>query len=370
MNRRPSQSLQNDSLRECRYRTTPAHAFSPTAYRKRRPFSFFLRLTGAALLLLLLCNSVLNRFVLVRQVSIPVAHLPAALDGYTLLHISDLKGAEFGACQTGIVSGLQGERIDAVVLTGDMVSPQGNAQPLYDLLDALSEALPNTPVWFIAGDGDPEPVSVRYASDGSCYAPWVLGASRHGARILRAPVCLKEGDASMWLVPGADLSLDLAPEEERFRLLQRDALASRDEIQGELARYHLARLSEFRKAHKEIHPEDLCVALLHAGDPGSAEQALSPAGAETLGVDAVLSGHWLGGLFRIPGVGPLFIPSVQLPNGGLLPGEGYDGLFRAGTVWQYVSPGLGPGDAKYPAFFFRFANPPSISLVRFFSSGV
>lgn len=370
MNRRPSQSQRNSDRNIGRYRTTPANLFSPTICGKRDRLPFYLRFCISFFLLLLLFNTVLNRLVLVRRITIPVTHLPAALDGTTLLHISDLKGAEFGSRQSGIIAQIRNERIDAVVLTGDMVSPHGNAQPLYDLLDELAENIPGVPVWFIAGDSDPEPVSVQYASEGSCYAPWVLGASRHGARLLRAPIRLNQGEPGLWLIPGVDLSLDLSLEEERFFRLRHDAFSSGDEIQGELARYHLARLSEFRDAQKRIQSEDLCIALFHAMDPSTAERSDPLSGISTYSIDAILSGHWLGGLIHIPYIGPLFIPSVHLQNGGILPGDGYDGLSRLGSVWHYVSPGLGSSDTKYPFFFFRFLNPPSITLVQFLSSSV
>ena len=371
MNRRPIRSSRGGGQPSGRYRTTSADTFSPTAERKRRRFSVCFGVLLSVFAAVLLINAAFNRTVVLRRVKIPVAHLPAALDGAALLQISDLKGAEFGAGQAGIVSRLSGERVDAIVLTGDMISPQGNAQPFYDLLDALHSVLPDVPIWFIAGDSDPEPVSVQYGDQGSCFAPWVLGALRHKARLLQSPVRLNEEGPGIWLLPGADLSVDLSLEKERFQRLQYDALASGEEILNELARFHLARLEGFEKAKKEIQPEDLCVALLHAEDPGLAEPSSETESADpAYSTDAVLSGHWLGGLIHIPCLGPLFIPSVTLPNGGLLPGKGYDGLARIGGVWHYVSPGLGARDKKYPFFFFRFANPPSVTLIQFFSSGV
>ena len=370
MNRRPSQTLHNQKNHPGRYHTTSADSFTPAAYSNRRRISIYPFFVAAIFILLLLCNTIINRFVAVYRVSIPIKHLSSELDGITLLQISDLKGAEFGTCQSGIVARIKGEHIDAVVLTGDMISPQGNAKPLYNLLDALTEALPGVPIWFIAGDSDPEPVSMQYASEGSCYASWILGASRHGGRLLRSPVRILENEASVWLIPGADVSLDLRLEEERFRQIYAVAQNSGDEIQSELARFHLARLSEFRDAQRAVHSEDLCIALFHAVDPDTDKQPNGLAGVETYGMDTILAGHWLGGLLRIPCVGPLFIPSVHLKNGGLLPGAGYSGLSHIGELPLYTSPGLGPGDTKYPPFFFRFANPPSITLIRFLASGI
>lgn len=104
--------------------------------------------------------------------------MDSALEGYTLLHISDLKGASYGANQSRIRFALQKEDFDAVVLTGDMVSSRGNAQPLYTLIEMLHELKPGVPIYMIPGDKDPLPASMSYAASGSPFAPWVLGARR------------------------------------------------------------------------------------------------------------------------------------------------------------------------------------------------
>lgn len=75
-----------------------------------------------------------------------------------------------------------------MVLTGDMVSSRGNAQPLYTLIEMLHELKPGVPIYMIPGDKDPLPASMSYAAKpGSPFAPWVLGARRRGAQLLSAP---------------------------------------------------------------------------------------------------------------------------------------------------------------------------------------
>ena len=69
-------------------------------------------------------------------------------------------------------------------------------------------------------------------------------------------------------------------------------------------------------------------------------------------------------LSTIPFVGALFSPSQNLPNYGILPGpQTYCGLSKVGKTYLYVSPGLGDNDGLYPPPFFRFFNPPTISLI-------
>ena len=369
MNRRPSQTPRSGAgeRRTRRYRTTPADEFRPSGLPPRRVLARALKLAGLVLLLALAANAALNRFVLVRRVSVPVPRLDPSLDGRTLLQISDLKGAQFGAGQRRLLARLT-EPADAVVLTGDMVSPQGNPRPLYELLDGLREAFPGVPVYLIAGDADPEPVSQAYAAQGSCYAAWVLGARQRGARLLSAPVRVGDGSPALWLVPGDGLTLDVGLEQARFRALLEASRGSGGGVLGELAAFHLRRLDGFAAARTEITADDLCVAVMHAApEAGVAERELAGA---PYPVDALLSGHWLGGLVRIPGAGPLFIPSPALPRYGLFPGEGFGGLSRVAGIPAYVSCGLGAGDAQYPAFFFRLFNPPSVTYLHFIASGV
>jgi len=67
---------------------------------------------------------------------------------------------------------------------------------------------------------------------------------------------------------------------------------------------------------------------------------------------------------RLPWLGPLFIPSSNLVNYGILPGDsGYAGLSRSDSTWMYAGSGLGSQDPLYPAVFFRLLNPPSVTLI-------
>ena len=99
MNRAPARRPPRD-VRSRHYRTTAAEAFDPNPARRRRsPARTAVRFAALLLLAVLLGNLAVNRFVFVREISVPVAGMPLALDGYTLLQISDLKGASFGAGQ-------------------------------------------------------------------------------------------------------------------------------------------------------------------------------------------------------------------------------------------------------------------------------
>ena len=363
MNRRPQKSRSSfDAFSPgsaTRFRaSSPDTAF----FEKRRRLTAPGMILRAMLCLFALCiavNFIANFFVHVQRISVPVTGLTEAFDGYTLLHISDLKGASFGGGQSRLTMALGDEKIDAVVLTGDMVSPLGNAQPLYELLDALKADLPGTPIYFISGDSDPEPVSMEYASGGSPFAPWVLGAQQRGASLLSSPQRITRANQSLWLTTTAQMSLDLNTMQLQFEEAYLRALDAGDENEIELATYNLRWLEETRTARSDMTAQDAYIALTHV--PPLREELTGQAGQQ---IDLLLCGHYLGGMLRLPLLGPVFIPSHNLPLSGLFPGSGtHAGLSREGKTYIYTSPGLGARDGIYPPFFFRLFNPPTITLV-------
>ena len=370
MNRRPSQSRTGyDSF-------SPHHAAHFTAstpgndffdVRKKKPlalrmaFSFFL-----LFLALLAVNFLVNQFIHVAHVTVPVTGLDEEFDGYTLLHISDLKGATFGSNQRLLSFALGRSEFDAVVLTGDMLSTHENAQPLYALIEQLRAVSPDAPIYFIAGDDDPPVTSSAYFTGGSPFAPWVLGAQQRGAQLLSSPQAIARGEQTVWLMAGNHLSLDVETMQGQYEQQYLKALDSGDENEIELAKHNLKSLQETRDARAAIADGDAVIALTHT-PPAFGEYS-----AEVYrGVDLVLCGHALGGLIRLPVVGPVFIPSPSLPRYGLFPGRStHYGLTREGRTQLYVSPGLGTENDDYPFFFFRLLNPPTVTLITLTTSSI
>lgn len=101
MNRRPSQSRSGfDSFspqHTAHFKAAqPGDEFfesRPRAPLGRRVLVFLLLLLLAALA----ANLAINQFIQVVRVTVPIRKMDSALEGYTLLHISDLKGASYGA---------------------------------------------------------------------------------------------------------------------------------------------------------------------------------------------------------------------------------------------------------------------------------
>lgn len=360
MNRRPSKSRTGyESF-------TPRHAARFTAAtpdaqffesRKKKPLHrqmlFFI---CGMLVFTLLCNLAVNQFVFVRRIEVPVRGLRSEFEGYTLLHISDLKGKSFGPDQYFAHMALNGKSFDAVVITGDMISGLGNAQPFYTLIERVRSINPDAPVYFIPGDSDPAATSQSYFPGGSPFAPWVLGAKQRGAHLLSSPAAVTRGEQTLWLTTGALLSLDIDTMQGQYEQQYLRALSSGDENEIELAVHNLSRLEETRAARAAQRPEDINIALSHT-PPTPQDTWLSRTG-------LVLCGHYMAGLMRLPLIGPLFIPSGSLPRYGVFPGRSvHTGLRKEGGAWVYASPGLGASSGDYPSCFFRLFNPPTVTLL-------
>ena len=366
MNRRPSKSRSGYDAFSPEHTShftasAPDHRFFEPR-RRSRPGRRILLLIVLSLVLILVPNFVVNRFVHVSRVSVPIRGLTEAFEGYTILHVSDLKGALFGSDQRLVRFALRDASFDAVVMTGDMVSSRGNAQPLYALIEVLRELNPDAPIYFIAGDDDPEPVSMDYAPGGSPFAPWVLGARQRGAQLLSAPVGIEQEGQTLWLTTSNQLSLDIDAMQGQFELRYLNAQAGGDENEIELAAYNLGWLEQTRIARAAMRDTDAIIAVTHV--PPYDEEILRSSGTPYERVGLVLCGHDLGGLIRLPVAGPVFVPSQSLPRYGLFPGANtVSGLRRAERTWVYTSPGLGSGDAHYPSLFFRLFNPPTVTLL-------
>lgn len=362
MNRRPSKSRSGydafSSWRSDDFRAaSPDAAFfdekkTPHPGRRTALILFF------ALVMLLAVNLIVNQFVFPVRVSIPVKGLDEVFEGFTILQISDLKGALFGKDQRRIRRVLQDEAFDVILLTGDMVSALGNAQPLYSLVEMLRALAPQTPLYFIPGDDDPAPASMEHASGGSPFAPWVLGVQQRGAQQLTAPVSFTRGGQRVWLTASTQLTLDVDAMQAQYEQQYLQALSSGDENAIELASSFLRQFESLRAARKEIADEDIIIGAAHT--PPTENDLRAYAGK----LDVLLCGHTLGGLIRLPFAGALFIPSRDLPRYGLLPGpKAGSGLSDTRNPRVYTSSGLGSTDRHYPSFFFRLFNPPTVSLI-------
>lgn len=241
--------------------------------------------------------------VAVRRYRVPVHNLPAGFHGFTILHLTDLHGKEFGERGEALLSILRELSFDLVALTGDLVlrtSP--SLEPALELVRGIG-GFSKSPVFSVSGNHE----------WGAQLTPQVNSRlEQAGVRVLKNEAeVLQRGEDRLWMVGVDD------PVTKRDRLAQALSLAD-------------ARLPRLLLAHAP-HPFPQAV------------QA---------GVDLTLVGHTHGGQIRLPLIGAPYIPSM-----GYFPKWDY-GLYRQGKSIMIVNGGL--GESWFPI---RFNNRPEVTLV-------
>ena len=261
--------------------------------------AWFSYLTGIAVILLLHPGA---REVVVTRLELALPSLPAAFEGYRILHISDLHAGPFlsTASLEARLAAARSVRADLLVFTGDLATAGRErltaAAGLLGLMapaDGAVAVLGNHDHWM----GEEE---VRAA------------LSAHEVRALvNEHVVLRRGKQSVYLA-GVD-----------------DASYTRKDDPG--------------KAMAGI-PEGAAVILLsHAPDV-----ILKP---ESARADLILAGHTHGGQIALPGIGALYVPSRT--------GRRYaGGTYRLNGRWLFVNRGLGE---VFPPL--RVNCPPEIALI-------
>ena len=221
----------------------------------------------------------------VRTVRVPLAALPAAMEGYTLVQLTDIHvgptiDRRFLASLVAQVNAL---RPDAVVITGDLVD--GSVASLGEHVAPLADLRARHGVFFVTGNHE-------YYSG---VEAWMTELARLGVRVLRNErVALGDGAASIDLAGVDDWSA-----------------AGRAPGHG----------ADLESALRDRDPTRALVLLAH--------QPKAVAEAAARGVGLVLSGHTHGGqLWPFSFVVGLDQPIVA-------------GLHRVRDTWAYVSEGTG-----------------------------
>jgi predicted MPP superfamily phosphohydrolase len=245
-----------------------------------------------------------RRLARVVRVEVPIAGLPAELDGYSIAQISDIHVGPTikRPYLNAIVNKVNGLKPDAIAVTGDLVD--GSVQRLALHTEPLARLSAPDGAFFVTGNHE-------YYSGAE---QWIAEVRRLGLRVLmNEHVIRRRGDAALMIAGVTDYSAQ-----------------------------------HFNPAHKsDPHlaaagaPRDVAVRILLAHQPRSA-----PAAADA-GFDLQLSGHTHGGQF-FPW--NFFVP-LQQPF--------VAGLNRVRSLWVYTSRGTGYwGPPK------RFGAPSEITLVR------
>ena len=345
------------------------YIFASEVARKQRSHRFrnaMLLIVPLLIASVLVANFMISRKVTVEEIRLTILNLPADLEGYSILHLSDLHGARYGEGQKAIQTALKNIRYSCVVMTGDMLGENGDTAPLLEL-NALLTA--DVPKYLIPGDTEEAPVNSQAHGSLSVYAEWAEEIQAAGITLLEKPALVTREKGRIWFVPENLYALDVdrmlgVYERQRKELLDRaTSLTADDAAKIRALEHEISLLEELRETRKEFLSTDIQVVLTHAPLTEEFLSDLIPwSGKEDCFslryASLILAGHYNGGQWRIPFVGPLRVPELGwFPDDKLVQGLSY-----VVGIPQYISPGLG-SDPHYEYQPGRLFNPPKITRI-------
>lgn len=322
---------------------------------------------GIVLAALFTANLAMTHTVAYTREYITIANLPAGLDNFTILHLSDLNGAVLGDKQSAVKKAI-GTRTSygAVVLSGNMVGETGNVQPMLDLLSQLPQG---TPVLLLPGDGDPALYATTAHASLSAYADWAQTLIDAGVFLLDEPYSITTGKATIWFTPENLYTMDTVSTEKAWQNqidmldAQVEPLSADQAALRRTAEYQVARMQRIREKTASMKEKDVQVVVSHLPlTKESVAEARTWAPNKLFSMSHVslaLSGGTCAGQWRIPGVGAVYVPELGFfPNDADVTGVSY-----LGGVWQHISPGLG-ASPDYPWFMpIRLFNSPGATML-------
>ena len=243
--------------------------FAPA--RKKHPFFIALIIVVLFIIVTVVAFNYINniRVTLLKQ-SITIPSLPKQAEKYRILHISDLHASALGSDLTAWKALLNGKSYKAVVITGDMVGKTGEYEPFLSLIHNLKQINESIPIYFIAGDEDPNPVLTTNRGTPQVLAKWVLAAQEQGAIYLDSPQMLQVGKKKVWFTPQYLYDVDVEGMLGSLNIQKADMEAQGmpyDPVGGATYRalcYRIEVMERTRIAMREMTAEDLQIAVNHA----------------------------------------------------------------------------------------------------------
>ncbi|MBQ3497009.1 MAG: metallophosphoesterase [Oscillospiraceae bacterium] len=232
--------------------------------------------------------------------------LPASFDGFRIVQLSDLHGAQFGRDNARLVAAVEEANPDIVVLTGDMIDERSSLDDLLPLVDALTA---RWGVYYVTGNHEwaahdvPELIKEMESRGAACLENEYTSVYRGGERILLAGIHDPNGYADQKTPDALAQELAAQEEDDPFRIL-----------------------------------------LAHRNDEYPAYGAL--------GFDLILSGHAHGGRVRLP------VTDGRVSTGHTLFPTWTDGFYDDCPTPLFVSRGLGN---TFPTL--RLFNRPQIAVI-------
>lgn len=297
----------------------------------------FLIVVGLVLIYNLYDN---NRFI-VKEESVYIENLPAAFDGFTILHISDLHGKVFGRDHTNLTSRINSLDYDVIAFTGDMETATRSFDPFYALLDGIDN---QDHMLYVNGN-----VDLAYTSLTGDVRARGRRLEEHGCTLLNQPYPIVRDGATLWLVN------DLA---RHYNFQLPDELSSRHgDREREVYADYISEMTQI-SAQNKMGRANTVVITHYPYNLSELETAATKSA--IFRNDLIIAGHYHGGQIRIPFYGAIFIPVRNDREAGWFPEQKYvSGLVEYGGIQQYVSRGLGTSRM----FPLRLFNTPEMNVI-------
>ena len=247
------------------------------------------------------------------------AKVPESFSGFKILQVSDLHNRTFGDGQRGLISAIEEQYPDIIVVTGDLIDRRHT--DIYSAFGFIRKVVPLRPVYFVTGNHE----------EMSGHADRIIGVlSAAGVNVLDARCDTVRRGADTIRIAGI-------PDPSRYGV-----------DSGVVSAYV-----------REVVKERLKSVL--AGGSGAFNILLAhrPELADIYsecGADMAFCGHVHGGQIRLPHLGGLYSPGQ-----GLFP-RLTAGITPYGGTALVISRGL--GNSLFPL---RMFNPPEIVVVKLFS---
>lgn len=234
-----------------------------------------------------------NTAVQLHRVRVREQALPAAFDGFTIAHVSDLHNASFGEGQARLAELLKEAAPDIIAVTGDVIDKRRPG--MQNAIDFFAAAVRTAPVYYVPGNH--EAVSSEYPA----LREAILAL---GVTVLEDEAVFLERGGEQILLAGVRDPIFTTSDAEQNTSLMREKL---DSVLPEICPYSVLL----------THRPELFATYREAG------------------VNLTLAGHAHGGQFRLP-----WGQGIIAPNQGLFP-KYTQGLYEEEGGKMVVSRGLG-----------------------------